>query len=468
MSLAINRLYRFAEFTVDGEQKVLLRNGSPLPVAPKVFDTLLILIDKSGRIVAKEELMRRLWPDSFVEESNLTFNIQQLRKALGDNARQPRFIETVARRGYRFIADVNGTSALPVTPEPAMTSANAVLALPARKKFSLSMAVPIVLAIGAIAVVWWSAKNRFAASAASAPILSAPFKAEKFATGLVHVAITPDGKYVAYTSDTGGQESIWLRQLATSESIQIVPPTHEEYSGLEISHDGSSLYFARKTLTDPSTEGIYRVMTFGGIPAKIVDGAQGWISVSPDDKQLSFIRCSHREDDFCSIYIIDADGKNERKLVTSRRPIRLAGAHFSPDGKSIAFASGQSGNGGSDFRLMRFDLASKTEIPIASRSFFDIRNLKWLPDGDGLLFTASENLDGRFRIWHVSNATGEARALTKDATDYYSLSLSQAADKLIVTSVSNTFHLYLARMGDVNNLKNLAVARTGLAFAPDG
>src|SRR5437762_9802350 len=110
MSLAINHFYKFGEFIVDGDQKVLLRNDSPLPLAPKVFDTLLILVDSGGRIVEKEQLMNRLWPDSFVEESNLTFNIQQLRKALGDSARQPRFIETVARRGYRFIAEVNGNS----------------------------------------------------------------------------------------------------------------------------------------------------------------------------------------------------------------------------------------------------------------------------------------------------------------------------------------------------------------------
>src|SRR5713101_5650679 len=104
MSLAINHFHRFGEFTVDGDQKVLLRNDSPLPLAPKVFDTLLILLNNRGRIVEKEELMSRLWPDSFVEESNLTFNIQQLRKCLGDDARHPRFIETVSRRGYRFIA----------------------------------------------------------------------------------------------------------------------------------------------------------------------------------------------------------------------------------------------------------------------------------------------------------------------------------------------------------------------------
>src|SRR5688500_15379983 len=120
---AINQFYRFGEFTVDGDQKVLLQNGKPLPLTPKVFDTLLILVNKSGRIVEKEELMSRLWPDTFVEESNLTFNIQQLRKAFRDDAKRPQFIETVARRGYRFIAEVTQGSQLPSTVESELRSA---------------------------------------------------------------------------------------------------------------------------------------------------------------------------------------------------------------------------------------------------------------------------------------------------------------------------------------------------------
>jgi TolB-like protein/DNA-binding winged helix-turn-helix (wHTH) protein len=106
MSLLIQHFYRFTEFTVDTDQRVLLREGKPVPLTPKVFDTLLILLKGNGRIVEKEELMNGLWPETFVEEANLTFNIKQLRKSLGDDARRPRYIETVARRGYRFIASV--------------------------------------------------------------------------------------------------------------------------------------------------------------------------------------------------------------------------------------------------------------------------------------------------------------------------------------------------------------------------
>src|SRR4030095_7092150 len=106
MSSLINHYYRFGEFTLDADQRILLREGKALALAPKVFDTLLSLVEHSGRIVTKEELMARLWPDTFVEEGNLPYNIQQLRKSLGDEVRRPHYIETVARRGYRFIASI--------------------------------------------------------------------------------------------------------------------------------------------------------------------------------------------------------------------------------------------------------------------------------------------------------------------------------------------------------------------------
>src|SRR5215510_4159867 len=107
MPLLLNCLYSFGKFTLDPQQRVLLREGKPLPLTPKVFDTLLILVENKGRLVTKDELMNRLWPKTFVEVTNLTFNIKQLRKTLGDDARNPAYIETIARRGYRFMANVD-------------------------------------------------------------------------------------------------------------------------------------------------------------------------------------------------------------------------------------------------------------------------------------------------------------------------------------------------------------------------
>ncbi len=469
MSLAIGHCYQFGEFTVDCDQKVLLRNGSPLSLAPKVFDTLLILVDNNGRLVEKDELIKRLWPNSFVEESNLTFNIQQVRKILGDNAREPRFIETVAKRGYRFIAKVTKTQsngAATVESE----QLRAAEFRPALKRPYLPLVLAsLILLVAAVVFASWSVKKPSPFAGSSAPLLNTPFKSEKFASsGFVRAVITPDGKYVAYTVETQSKQSIWLRQLETSESIQIVPPTDDQYLGMATSRNGNSLYFVRRALADPPISELYRVMTFGGIPVKITQHTEGTVSLSPDDKDISFIRCRYQNEDFCSLMLIDSNGKNERTLLTRRHPIRLSAVQYSPDGRSIAFASGESSNGGSNFRVMLLDLSTSVERQLFPKTFFVVTSLKWLPNGNELLLAAKETHDGRLRIWYVSTLTGEVRPLTKDAIDYITLSLDNAAAKLLATYTSNNFHLFTGRIEDLSKAKSLAVGRVGVAVGPDG
>jgi TolB-like protein/DNA-binding winged helix-turn-helix (wHTH) protein/Tfp pilus assembly protein PilF len=99
-------IYEFENFRLDLSEKTLTLGGAPVPVTPKVFETIKVFVENPGRLIEKDELMEKLWHERFVEESNLTFNIKMLRKALGDDASKPTFIETVPKRGYRFIADV--------------------------------------------------------------------------------------------------------------------------------------------------------------------------------------------------------------------------------------------------------------------------------------------------------------------------------------------------------------------------
>jgi TolB-like protein/DNA-binding winged helix-turn-helix (wHTH) protein/Flp pilus assembly protein TadD len=106
MTLPDKELFEFDSFRLDPAQHMLLRDGEPVPLEPKVFETLLALIQHGGLLVGKEELMRTVWPDSFVEESNLTRNISVLRKALNRSDGGPQYIETVPKRGYRFIGQV--------------------------------------------------------------------------------------------------------------------------------------------------------------------------------------------------------------------------------------------------------------------------------------------------------------------------------------------------------------------------
>ena len=102
--------YEFGPFRVDPEKQVLLRDNEPIAITPKTFETLLILVRHSREVVSKDDLMKELWPDSFVEESNLSQNIFMLRKALGDTPDDRRYIVTLPGKGYRFVAEVRAVA----------------------------------------------------------------------------------------------------------------------------------------------------------------------------------------------------------------------------------------------------------------------------------------------------------------------------------------------------------------------
>lgn len=110
MALTAKHFYDFENFRIDPDERVLLCEGRPLPLTPKAFQMLLILVENRGHIVEKEKLMDEIWTDSFVEEGSLSVNARRLRMALRDDASHPKFIETIPRRGYRFIAPVKETN----------------------------------------------------------------------------------------------------------------------------------------------------------------------------------------------------------------------------------------------------------------------------------------------------------------------------------------------------------------------
>src|SRR6266545_3767286 len=110
MSACPQRLYEFGPYRLDIAEQRLLRNGAPVPLTPKAFEMLVALVERSGHLVEKDELMKAVWSDAFVEESNLTNNVYELRKILGQGENGRSYIETVPKRGYRFAAPVQELS----------------------------------------------------------------------------------------------------------------------------------------------------------------------------------------------------------------------------------------------------------------------------------------------------------------------------------------------------------------------
>src|SRR6202051_1379751 len=121
MGTSVNHLYEFGAFQLDPPERLLLCDGQPIPVPPKAFDLLVVLVERSGHLVEKDELLKAVWPGSFVEEGNLSVTISVLRKALNDDRGMHKYIETVSKRGYRFVADVREIGepeSVPALPQP--------------------------------------------------------------------------------------------------------------------------------------------------------------------------------------------------------------------------------------------------------------------------------------------------------------------------------------------------------------
>jgi DNA-binding winged helix-turn-helix (wHTH) protein/TolB-like protein/Tfp pilus assembly protein PilF len=182
MAASANVLYEFGRFQLDPPERLLLCDGQPVALTPKAFDLLLALVDRSGHLVEKEELLRTVWPGALVEEGNLAVTISQLRKALNDDRGQHRYIETVSKRGYRFVAEVKRRDDSGLVINPA-NSADVVRLAPALPQIKLTTPTSVrtqhrrknlfFAGIGAIASVTLILMAAFLIHSRNAPLTTA-------------------------------------------------------------------------------------------------------------------------------------------------------------------------------------------------------------------------------------------------------------------------------------------------------
>jgi DNA-binding winged helix-turn-helix (wHTH) protein len=157
-ALKAKRFYRFGSFWLSPETRVLLRNGDVVPLPPKAVDTLLVLLKNAGQPVEREALIQTVWPDAFVEDNNLAHHISVLRKTLGNDDSGKAYIETIPKRGYRFVAEVkeaveDGGAA---EPNPAAPFASPTRSRVTRRR----LAVAIALAVAGALVSLWALSRR--------------------------------------------------------------------------------------------------------------------------------------------------------------------------------------------------------------------------------------------------------------------------------------------------------------------
>jgi DNA-binding winged helix-turn-helix (wHTH) protein/TolB-like protein/Flp pilus assembly protein TadD len=170
MTNKAGRLFEFGPFQLDVGERVLRRGNEAIPLTPKVFDLLVLLVENPGRLLEKEALLKSLWPDTFVEEANLSVNVSALRKALGETPNEPQYIETVPKRGYRFLASVKeATFELPTQPKPA-------LIVPPSRRWALYLAAACAIAIAVATGLYLNSLKNTSGVADIRSIAVLPFK----------------------------------------------------------------------------------------------------------------------------------------------------------------------------------------------------------------------------------------------------------------------------------------------------
>ncbi len=478
-------LYEFGVFRLDIAEHVLTRIDGPIngELPEKAFQALCYLVQKNGHLLTKKELIDHVWPDAFVEENNLDKCIHAIRRVLGEKSSEQKYIQTVRKHGYRFVAPVRC-----ITPENFVTAGKAPSSIGSngsaprtegsdltdrkgikKDRFRLIALVTSAVLLCAIGLGSWLASG--IQTQLDAPILSTGFTAERLSSNgkVFYTVISPDGKNVVYTNIVANEkQSVWLRNIDTGSNVEIIPPSDSMYFGLALSPDGNFLYFARRPRNVEGEASIYRQSIVGGIPETIIANSQGWMSLSPDGNKISFIRCRYKPNDFCSLWMADAsNGSNEIELVSKSAPIRIGDNRFSPDGKLIAFATGHSETGANEYHLSAVDVLSKEIHDLTSEVFFHIRSLTWLPDQKGLLVTAARIPNKNFLIWKISTVTGKAEPLTNDSESYSNLSIDKTASVLVSTQFKENFRLQVFEFKDSS--ETLVLPNTSSAtFATGG
>jgi len=410
--------YRFGDFELDTTEWVLRQKGKILPLAPKALQALEILLRNGGKVVSRGEMVESLWPNAFVEESNLTVTISMLRRALGDSDTGTKFIETVPKRGYRFVPLIS-------------TTRNGRLD---RDSFS-SMRIVRLTHAGRV----------------------------------LDVAISADARLLAYVPIDAGNHSLWIWNLDTGEKCEVLPPDPALCWGLRFTEDGKSLFY----ITTPAntTISVLHCLSLGEggsqLARTVIVNIDSPIALSPDGGQIAFVRSfpgQHRD----VLVVASVDSGDERELASRQHPNKFSfsSPSWSPDGKLIAV--GASRNNKLEFTILAVPLGGAEPNELCPWHWKDLRAMAWNGDGSNLYFSAT-NLNS-LQIWRLPYPDCEAQRITNDTNSYEELSLAQDPPTLVTMQTDALANIWIVPAGGVP--RRITSGRTegfdGLAVAANG
>jgi serine/threonine protein kinase len=284
--------------------------------------------------------------------------------------------------------------------------------------------------------------------------------------------ISPDGKYVVHGASEGKRQSLYILQVSTGSSVQVVPPADVAYIGLSFSPDGNYIFFTRQDTSRGYLSSLYRMPVLGGAPIHLITDIDTPVTFAPDGKRIAF--GEGRPDlGLLNLFVANTDGRDQHKLKALVFSIGIDVFSYptpawSPDGNVIAIAEEM---GARKYKVNLIDVATGQTRMLAE---FDgpVGQVAWVPDSTGLLVAAADPTKTfRGQIFFVSYPAGAVQRITNDLSDYAvsNLSLTAGATALVTTQTQHLSDIWVLPNGDTKRATQIttSLAPLRIRWTPD-
>lgn len=447
----------FGDLSVDLRTGELRKNGKRIRLQAQPFQVLTLLLREPGELVTREELRKKLWSDNtFVDfEDGLNTAIRKLRQVLGDSSEHPKFIETLPRRGYRFVASVRDASPQPLPSSPPPDTPTAVAAQSDGHSAPAQLTEPIINLRGGHARWSWAAMAVIALIA-GATILS--LRASRSGRGAgapsfpmvrinapdpLYGVVSADGKYLAYVSHlSDGRESLWFRAMVSAGAgVEIVPSRAVRYWGVTISPDNLHVYYVYQE-SGAGLGILCRIDALGGVPQRLLEGVDAAVAFEPGGRRMIFKRYFRdNRGEGAALVVARLDGTEARSITETKADYPFYAYDWTADG-TIIYAQGVrdgvqtswyimevSANGGSPRRIV-----GPLAAPVRAVQSLNARETATIVDD-------AESGLGQIRLF---GPRGEVRRITNDPNQYVVISAATDAHRILATESETEDTLWVA------------------------
>ena len=443
-------VFSFDNVEVREREFCIVKGGEVLPVEPKAFRVLLFLLRNPHRLITKEELLDAVWNDAAVTENSLSRNIAVLRRLLGDEIREPRYITTVPTVGYRFLCDVevaeDGLGGLDAAhlhhPDIQSGPQNSQVQPVVTKGFRyvIRWGAPVLL-IGIAAFFYFRGTSRSPAFYSSVPLTS-------YVGSEICPSFAPDGERVAFAWDGEKQDNfdIYVKQIGEGTLLRLTSDPRPDLSPAW-SPDGRTIAFLRlnsdekgEILLMPSVAaGPARSLAAVTAPLTLYPQSK-FIAWSPDSKWL-VVSDAPSYGGVMSLFLLSVETGEKRRITLPPNEYDDVDPSFSPDMRHLTFARYTGGGGASsDLYILNLSPDLQPKGPPERLTFYNrhLASPVWASDGRSILFTRTE-LAGNHGIWRINLSSRKIEPLPLSADSSSALDLSRRGRRLVYTrEISNT------------------------------